>query len=366
MLVQRPALVGGDEEPVLHVLHAGVRRERPHQGRTEAAPLVADLDRERRRRLGLGQEQLHLVLGEVERVARAQREARARALPLRTWYLRLASLYGPEQPWLVPAAGPVLGGIALLAASRLSSSPWVAASVLLIIVLSAMGWIGLHFTLPRSEETLLAVLVATLSGPAVGLVLAAFLLPSLRERRWAWAFVAALVLAAVQRGQRVAFHVQAYPDRTFDVGIAEQHAATSAAGLAMGGLHPVVAIYATFLSRAFDQVRARTQEFFTQQAAQRGENQQRKEAQRAVRWTTYRTQRALAPSRLAQVARKHWLHAFHRAVYAAAVGRRRLRAAAFETRSATVRQLGFVRRAARRLRYEAAMLTHRLGLRGRS
>lgn len=45
-----------------------------------------------------------------------------------------------------------------------------------------------------------------------------------------------------------------YPDRTYDVGIAEQHAITSAAGLAYGGLHPVVAIYATFLNRAFDQV----------------------------------------------------------------------------------------------------------------
>ncbi|HEV8024454.1 MAG TPA: 1-deoxy-D-xylulose-5-phosphate synthase [Candidatus Nanopelagicales bacterium] len=45
-----------------------------------------------------------------------------------------------------------------------------------------------------------------------------------------------------------------YPDRTYDVGIAEQHAATSAAGLAYGGLHPVVALYATFLNRAFDQV----------------------------------------------------------------------------------------------------------------
>lgn len=45
-----------------------------------------------------------------------------------------------------------------------------------------------------------------------------------------------------------------YPERTFDVGIAEQHAATSAAGLALGGLHPVVAVYATFLNRAFDQV----------------------------------------------------------------------------------------------------------------
>jgi 1-deoxy-D-xylulose-5-phosphate synthase len=46
----------------------------------------------------------------------------------------------------------------------------------------------------------------------------------------------------------------AYPERVFDVGIAEQHAVTSAAGLAMGGLHPVVAIYSTFLNRAFDQV----------------------------------------------------------------------------------------------------------------
>ncbi len=45
-----------------------------------------------------------------------------------------------------------------------------------------------------------------------------------------------------------------FPERTFDVGIAEQHAATSAAGLAIGGLHPVVALYATFLNRAFDQI----------------------------------------------------------------------------------------------------------------
>jgi len=45
-----------------------------------------------------------------------------------------------------------------------------------------------------------------------------------------------------------------YPERVFDVGIAEQHAVTSAAGLAFGGLHPVVAIYATFINRAFDQV----------------------------------------------------------------------------------------------------------------
>ncbi|GAA2068690.1 1-deoxy-D-xylulose-5-phosphate synthase [Aeromicrobium halocynthiae] len=45
-----------------------------------------------------------------------------------------------------------------------------------------------------------------------------------------------------------------FPDRVIDVGIAEQHAVTSAAGMAMAGLHPVVAVYATFLNRAFDQV----------------------------------------------------------------------------------------------------------------
>ena len=47
---------------------------------------------------------------------------------------------------------------------------------------------------------------------------------------------------------------KAYPDRTIDVGIAEQHAVTSAAGMAYTGLHPVVAVYSTFLNRAFDQL----------------------------------------------------------------------------------------------------------------
>lgn len=47
---------------------------------------------------------------------------------------------------------------------------------------------------------------------------------------------------------------QEFPERTFDVGIAEQHAAASAAGMAFAGLHPVVAIYSTFLNRAFDQL----------------------------------------------------------------------------------------------------------------
>src|SRR6185437_1581422 len=45
-----------------------------------------------------------------------------------------------------------------------------------------------------------------------------------------------------------------FPHRVFDVGIAEQHAATSAAGMSFAGLHPVFAVYATFLNRAFDQL----------------------------------------------------------------------------------------------------------------
>ena len=62
------------------------------------------------------------------------------------------------------------------------------------------------------------------------------------------------ITAAMLHPTGLAQFASAYPDRVFDVGIAEQHAVTSAAGLAMGGLHPVVAIYATFLNRAFDQV----------------------------------------------------------------------------------------------------------------
>jgi 1-deoxy-D-xylulose-5-phosphate synthase len=62
------------------------------------------------------------------------------------------------------------------------------------------------------------------------------------------------ITAAMLHPTGLAAFAQAYPDRVYDVGIAEQHAMTSAAGLAMGGLHPVVAIYATFLNRAFDQL----------------------------------------------------------------------------------------------------------------
>jgi 1-deoxy-D-xylulose-5-phosphate synthase len=62
------------------------------------------------------------------------------------------------------------------------------------------------------------------------------------------------VTAAMLRPVGLHRFAEEFPDRVFDVGIAEQHAVTSAAGMAMGGLHPVVCIYATFLNRAFDQV----------------------------------------------------------------------------------------------------------------
>jgi 1-deoxy-D-xylulose-5-phosphate synthase len=62
------------------------------------------------------------------------------------------------------------------------------------------------------------------------------------------------ITAAMLHPTGLAAFARACPDRVFDVGIAEQHAMTSAAGLALGGLHPVVAIYSTFLNRAFDQL----------------------------------------------------------------------------------------------------------------
>ena len=62
------------------------------------------------------------------------------------------------------------------------------------------------------------------------------------------------ITAAMLRPTGLAPFAERFPDRTYDVGIAEQHAVTSAAGMAYGGLHPVVAMYATFMNRAFDQV----------------------------------------------------------------------------------------------------------------
>ncbi len=85
-------------------------------------------------------------------------------------------------------------------------------------------------------------------------------------RGWTDEFSDEIVALAEQRDDIVAItasmlipvglaaFAQRFPDRVFDVGIAEQHAVTMAAGLSFAGLHPVVAVYATFLNRAFDQL----------------------------------------------------------------------------------------------------------------
>jgi 1-deoxy-D-xylulose-5-phosphate synthase len=62
------------------------------------------------------------------------------------------------------------------------------------------------------------------------------------------------ITAAMLRPTGLSAMQERFPERVLDVGIAEQHAVTAAAGMAFGGLHPVVAIYATFMNRAFDQV----------------------------------------------------------------------------------------------------------------
>ena len=62
------------------------------------------------------------------------------------------------------------------------------------------------------------------------------------------------ITAAMQQPVGLQPLADAMPERVIDVGIAEQHALTAAAGMAYAGLHPVVALYATFLNRAFDQV----------------------------------------------------------------------------------------------------------------
>jgi 1-deoxy-D-xylulose-5-phosphate synthase len=87
------------------------------------------------------------------------------------------------------------------------------------------------------------------SGPSWTSVFARELVDIGRERKDVVAITAAMLgPTGLDQFQ------SAFPDRTFDVGIAEQHAATSAAGMAFTGLHPVVAIYSTFLNRAFDQL----------------------------------------------------------------------------------------------------------------
>src|ERR1700739_251727 len=104
----------------------------------------------------------------------------------------------------------------------------------------------MHSTVPIDPVT---GHVTKVAGPGWTKVFAEALIGYARTRRDIVA-----ITAAMPGPTGLTAFGQQFPDRLFDVGIAEQHAMTSAAGLAMGGLHPVVAIYSTFLNRAFDQI----------------------------------------------------------------------------------------------------------------
>ena len=102
--------------------------------------------------------------------------------------------------------------------------------------------------------------------PAAPAVVAAPAKPAAPKRAWTDVFADEMVAIGARRPDVVAITAAmlhpvglapfqaAYPDRVYDVGIAEQHGMTMAAGLAMAGLHPVISVYATFLNRAFDQL----------------------------------------------------------------------------------------------------------------
>jgi 1-deoxy-D-xylulose-5-phosphate synthase len=114
----------------------------------------------------------------------------------------------------------------------------------------------------QNEEDCLHQVPGTSGKPAS----AASSTPKPAKRSWSEAYGDEMVAIGARRPDVVAITAAmlhpvglapfkaAYPDRVYDVGIAEQHAVTMAAGLAMAGLHPVVSVYATFLNRAFDQL----------------------------------------------------------------------------------------------------------------
>jgi 1-deoxy-D-xylulose-5-phosphate synthase len=104
----------------------------------------------------------------------------------------------------------------------------------------------MHSTVPIDPAT---GQVTKVAGPGWTKVFSDALIECARKRRDIVA-----ITAAMPGPTGLTAFGQQFPDRLFDVGIAEQHAMTSAAGLAMGGMHPVVAIYSTFLNRAFDQI----------------------------------------------------------------------------------------------------------------
>ena len=118
----------------------------------------------------------------------------------------------------------------------------------------------------QNEEDCLHQVPAAPAKPAPVAGTTAGVTPAAPKRSWTDVFAAEMVAIGGRRPDVVGITAamlhpvglapfkQAFPDRVYDAGIAEQHAMTMAAGLAMAGLHPVVSVYATFLNRAFDQL----------------------------------------------------------------------------------------------------------------
>ncbi len=114
---------------------------------------------------------------------------------------------------------------------------------------------------PKAEEDPILYHGVTKFDPAVGIVVKPPARPSYTQVFGDWLCDMAArdqrivgITPAMREGSGLVRYSQAFPDRYFDVGIAEQHAVTFAAGLACEGMRPVVAIYSTFLQRAYDQV----------------------------------------------------------------------------------------------------------------
>ncbi|MFO1398044.1 MAG: 1-deoxy-D-xylulose-5-phosphate synthase [Burkholderiales bacterium] len=117
------------------------------------------------------------------------------------------------------------------------------------------------FGYPKAEEDPILYHGVTKFDPAVGIVSKPAAKPAYNQIFGDWLCDMAArderivgITPAMREGSGLVRFSQAFPQRYFDVGIAEQHAVTFAAGLACEGMRPVVAIYSTFLQRAYDQV----------------------------------------------------------------------------------------------------------------
>jgi 1-deoxy-D-xylulose-5-phosphate synthase len=158
--------------------------------------------------------------------------------------------------------GPIDGHDELMVEHALAKAAEYGGPVLVHVITRK----GFGYALAEQNEEDCLHQVPAAPKPASAAPMPASAAPAVPKPGWTDVFAEEMVAIGARRPDVVAITAAmlhptglapfkaAYPDRVYDVGIAEQHAMTSAAGLALGGLHPVVAVYATFLNRAFDQL----------------------------------------------------------------------------------------------------------------